>query len=101
MNNKAFTISIALAAMAVFMIYSYITSKEEELKNYYGTPTAVVVAKKDIPMLSEIHENMVEIVSKPKMFLEPGKTTSKKEVEGFIAAVPLRKGEQITINKII
>jgi pilus assembly protein CpaB len=101
MNNKAFTMSIALAALAVFMIYNYIASKEAELKGRYGTPTAVVIAKTNISELAEIHENMVEIISKPKQFLEPGKTTSKQEVVGFIATVPIRKGEQITLNKII
>lgn len=101
MNNKAFTISLALAGIAVFMIYSYISSKEQEYKSRYGSETAVVVAKKDIDELSEIHANMVEIISKPKQFIEPGKTTSKEEVVGFIAAVPVKKGEQITLNKII
>ncbi len=101
MNNKAFTISMALALMAVFMIYSYISSKEQEFKNKYGTETAVVVAKTDIPELTEIHANMIEIVSKPKRYIEPGHTNDKKEVEGFISAVPLRKGEQVTLNKIL
>jgi pilus assembly protein CpaB len=101
MNNKAFTISLALAGLAVFMIYSFITSKEEELKAKYGTETAVVVAKRNIAELAEIHETMIEIVSKPKRFIEPGKTTSKQEVVGFIASVPINKGEQITLNKII
>lgn len=101
MNNKAFTVSLALAAFAVFMIYSLITSKEEEYKTKYGAETAVVVAKKDIREMDEIHANMIEIVSKPKQFVEPGKTTSKEEVAGFIAAVNIRKGEQITLNKIV
>lgn len=101
MNNKAFTISMALAFMAVFMIYSYVTSKEAEIQAKYGTPTAVVVAKRDIPIMEAIHENMIEIIQKPKQFIEPGKTTSKQEVVGFIASVPIRKGEQITLNKII
>jgi len=101
MNNKAFTISLGLAAMAVFMIYSYISSKEQEYKTRYGAETAVVVAKHDIREMDEILGTDIEIVSKPKQFIEPGKTTSKEEVEGFIAAVPLRKGEQITFNKIL
>lgn len=101
MNNKAFTISLMLAGIAVFMIYSYISSKEEEIKSKYGTEVAVVVAKKDIKEMSEIYENMVEIVKKPKSFIEPGKATSKEEVVGFIAMVPIKKGEQITLNKII
>ncbi len=82
------------------MIYSFITSKEEEIKAKYGTETAVVIAKKDIPILGEVHENMIEIVAKPKRFIEPGATRTKDEVKGFIATVPIRAGEQITLNKI-
>lgn len=101
MNNKAFTVSLVLALGAVLMIYSYISSKEQEYKTKYGSETAVVVAKKDIKEMEEIHANSIEIVSMPKQFIEPGKTTSKDEVAGFIASVPIRKGEQITLNKIV
>ncbi|MBI3556586.1 MAG: Flp pilus assembly protein CpaB [Deltaproteobacteria bacterium] len=100
MNNKAFTISMALALMAVFMIYSYITSQEEDLKKKYGGEQKVVVAKKDIQEMYEVTENSIEEVAKPKNFIEPGYTKSKAEVVGFIAMVPIRKGEQITLNKI-
>lgn len=101
MNNKAFTISIALAGLAVFMVYSFITSKEDEIKKQFGDPVTVVVAKRDIGELSEIYENAVEEVPKPRNFLEPGYATSKSDVVAFTAAVPIRKGEQITMNKII
>ncbi len=100
MNNKAFTVSVALALFAVFMVYSFISSKEDEYKTRYGSEMGVVVAKRDIKEMDEIHDNMIEIVSKPKMFIEPGMTKSKEEVSGFIATVPIRKGEQITLNKI-
>ena len=101
MNNKAFTISLTLAGLAVFMIYSYITSKEDELKKTYGDEISVVVAKRDVDEMGMLYENMVDTVPKPKKFLEPGYATTKQDVVGFIAAVPLRKGEQITMNKII
>ena len=101
MNNKAFTVSLALALLAVFMMYSFVTSKENEFKLRYGSETAVVVAKKNIREMDEIHADSIEIVSKPKQFVEPGKATSKEEVVGFIAAVNIRKGEQVTLNKVV
>lgn len=87
--------------MAVFMIYSYITSKEQEIKDKYGTEAPVIVATKNIAEMVEIAPTMIEVVNKPQRFLEPGRATTKKEVEGFIAMVPISKGEQITFNKII
>jgi pilus assembly protein CpaB len=101
MNNKAVTVSLALAAFAVFMIYSWLTSQEEQYKAKYGAETTVVVAKTNIREMEEIHPNMLEIVTKPKQFVEPGKASSKDEVVGFIAAVNIRKGEQVTLNKIV
>lgn len=101
MNNKAFTISLMLALGAAFMVWSYITSTEENFKKKYGDETAVVIAKDKIDELEEITGNKIEIISKPKRYIEPGHTNTKEEVEGFIAAVPIRKGEQITLNKII
>jgi pilus assembly protein CpaB len=101
MNNKAFTISLVLAGLAVFMIYSYISSKEDELKRTYGDEVSVAVAKRSIKEMEVVYENMVDTVVKPKKFVEPGSATSKQEVLGFIATVPIRKGEQVTLNKII
>ncbi|MBI3543150.1 MAG: Flp pilus assembly protein CpaB [Deltaproteobacteria bacterium] len=100
MNNKAFTISLALAGMAVFMIYSYINSQEADMKARYGNEVSIVVAKKDIKEMAEITENMVYVDKRPKSFIEPGTATKKEEVVGFIAMVPITKGEQITLNKL-
>lgn len=101
MNNKAFTISIALAGLAAFMIYNYITSQEQAMKEKYGQETAIVVAKRNIPELAEITESMIEVDKKPKSFVEPGTATKKEEVVGFIAMIPIAKGQQITLNKIV
>lgn len=101
MNNKAFTISLALAAMAVFMIYSYVTSRETELQNKYGDKLPVLVAKKTIRELDEIRPNMFETMEIPRQFREPGFLTNLKDLEGMIAMVTIAKGEQITLNKIV
>ncbi len=101
MNNKAFTVSLLLAATAVFLVHSYTTSKEESYTKTFGNMVPVVVAKKTIKEMDEITKDAIEIVNKPKNYVEPGKTTSKEEVEGFIAAVNIRKGEQVTLNKVI
>lgn len=51
--------------------------------------------------MDEIHADSVEIISKPKQFVEPGRTSTKEEVVGFISSVNIRKGEQVTLNKIV
>lgn len=99
MNNKAFTFSIGLALLATLMVYNYMSSKEEQWQTMYGTPTAVVVAKEDIKELETIDETKIEIVKKPQQYVEPGAQTSKDEVVGFIASVPMKRGEQVTLSK--
>lgn len=101
MNNKAFSLSLVLALLAVFMVYSYIGSKEEEYKTKYGTEVAVVVAKRDIAELEMINDTMIEIINKPKRYVEPGSLTSKEEAADYVTLVPLKKGEQITLTKIV
>src|SRR5579863_3919496 len=102
MNNKAFTISIALAVMAVYMIYSYITSQEQDLREKFGKETTVLVAKKNIQELGEITENNVTTDKRPASFLEPGADKVElKYIIGLIAMVPINKGEQITLNKLM
>ena len=102
MNNKAFTISLALAGMAVFMIYSYITSQEQSLKEKYGIETTVLIAKKNIAEMAEITDNSLTTDKKPQSFVEPGADKIKvQDVVGLIAMVPINKGEQITLNKLM
>lgn len=112
MNNKALTISLLAAVVAIFFVESYVTSIEEEAKKKYGTEILVITARKDIKEMETITETSLEFTLIPKKYLEPAavsvekkeedKETSKalKGVSGTIAVVPIKKGEQLTYNKI-
>lgn len=100
MNSRAFTTSLLLAALAVAMIYSYIESRETELQSDYGIPTPVVVAQEDIKELEIIDDRKVQIITVPKKFLMPGSFRREEDVYNTIAAVPIKKGEQITAPRV-
>ena len=112
MNNKALTLSLLMAVMAVFFVQSYVSSLEEEVSKKFGTEVLVIVAKRDIKEMETINETLVGFKLVPKRFLEPAaisferreedKETAKslKSLTGQIAIVPVKKGEQITFNKI-
>ncbi len=112
MNNKALTLSLFIAGFAVFMVDSYVRSIEDEAKKKFGTEVLVVKAKRDILENETINETLLELTPVPKKFLEPAsvhfekkeqdKETAKsmKALSGSIAIVPIKKGEQITFNKI-
>jgi pilus assembly protein CpaB len=100
MNTKAFTTSLILAALAVMMVLSYISSRETELISEYGDSTPVVVAKEDIKELEVIDDRKVQLKNIPKSFQMPGHFKSVEELYNTIAAVPIKAGEQITAPRV-
>jgi pilus assembly protein CpaB len=100
MNSRAFTTSLLLAGLAVAMIYSYISSRETELQSDYGNQTPVVIAKEDIKELEIIDDRKVQLVNVPSKFQMPGHFTRVEDLYNTIAAVPIKKGEQITIPRV-
>src|SRR5262249_14988078 len=48
MNNRVVTLSLFMAAAAVFMVSSYVNSIEDESRKKFGTEVLVVKAKRDI-----------------------------------------------------
>ncbi len=112
MNNRALTLSLVIAALAVFFVQSYVTSIEDEAKKKFGTEVLVIVARRDIKEMETVNETMLEFKLIPKRFLEPAaislekkeedKETSRtlKGLSGTIATLPVKKGEQVTYNKL-
>ena len=117
MDNRAVTLSIMLALIAVFFVDSYVSSIEDAAKKKFGVEVHVVTAKNDISEMETINETHISLELRPKRFLEPtaiyfenvgkekgktvGEVTQKmKKIEGSIAIVPIKKGEQISYNKI-
>ncbi|NUM89487.1 MAG: hypothetical protein HUU37_09810, partial [Bdellovibrionales bacterium] len=82
MQNRAFTMSLLVAVIAVLMIYSYVESTEESLRTQYGSEVAVVVAKTDIRELDLLDETNLTTVNIPKKFRQEGAGT---KVEDFQA----------------
>ncbi len=112
MNNRALTLSLLMAALAVFFVMSYVSSIEEEASRKFGAEVLVIKAKKDIRELETINETVLSIERIPKRFLEPNaiyfekkeedKETTRglKSMAGTVALVPIKKGEQVTQNKV-
>lgn len=100
MNSRAFTLSLVIAAIAVFMTYSYIESEEKNYLEQYGNPQPVVIAKEDIGELELIDDTKVQIVNVPAKFRMPGHLKRIEEVYNTIATVPIKAGEQITSPRV-
>ena len=112
MNNRAMTLAIFIALFAVFLVSSWVSEVEEKAQKRYGTQVLVAKAKIDIKEAENITESMLYLEAIPKTFLEPSAVSferksddpetqkSLKALAGAVAIVPIRKGEQISYNKI-
>jgi pilus assembly protein CpaB len=114
MNSKAMGLSIVMAGIAVFFVVTSVDSIKEESRNRYGKDVTVLVAKEDIKEMDTVYEKMMEPKVVPSNFVEPtairfsaGTTEESmdfqneiKRLVGNVALVSIKKGEQLTLNKI-
>ena len=100
MNSRAFTLSLVIAGIAMFMVYSFLEGKEAQFIKEYGNSTPVVVAKVDIKELELIDDRKVKVRNIPESFIAPGAFTNVANVFSTIATVPIIKGEQITKPRV-
>ncbi len=100
-DSRTLWISLASGLFAAFLIYSYSQEKKAEYDRQFGSTKAVVIARVDINELQNVDDSMLEIAQKPTDFIEPGAAMDRDSVLGQIAAVPIRRGEQILLNKLL
>lgn len=97
---RPFFISAFLAGIAVLLAYLYLNDKEQLLVDQ-STATQVVVATQDINSMAVIDSNMLKLDQVPKRYIQPGAQSDIKSIEGMIAAVPIKQGEQIVDTKLL
>jgi pilus assembly protein CpaB len=112
MNNRTLGLAALVTILGLFLVNSYVDRIEDEATKKYGSKVQVIKAKVDVKEQDTLTDKMLTFDSVPKRFIEPaaiffeGDPDEKseqrkiKELIGTIAIVPIRKGEQITYNKI-
>ncbi len=100
-ESRNLWISLGAGVFATFMLYSYSQEKKAELEKQAGDKIRVVVAKEDIREMDSIYDNVLEIVEKNKSDAEPESFTSIPDVIGAVAAIPIKKGQYVTKNKVL
>lgn len=100
MNSRAFTLSLVIAGIAVFMVQSYIEGRETQFRSRYGDLRQVVIAKTDIKEMETIDDRKVQITTVPGSYLMPGAFTKVEDLYNTIASTPIKKGEQITSPRV-
>lgn len=100
-ESRNLWISLGAGIFATFMLYSYSQEKKAELEKSVGDKIKVVVAKEDIREMDSIYDNVLEVVEKNKVDVEPDSYTAVPDVVGGVAAIPIKKGQTITKNKVL
>lgn len=100
-ESKNLWISLGAGIFATFMLYTYSQEKKAEVDRQLGAKVRVVVAKQDIPDLDTIYDNVLEVVEKYKTEVEPDAYAEIPDVVGTVAAIPIKKGQTLTKNKVL
>lgn len=100
-QSRNLWISIGAGVFATFMLYSYSQEKKAEVDKQLGEKIRVVVAKDDIREMDSIFDTALEIKEKLRSEVEPDAYRDIGDLIGTVAAIPIKKGQTITKNKIL
>lgn len=100
-ESRNLWISLGAAVFATFMLYSYSQEKKADLEKFAGDKIRVVVAKKDIGNMDTVYDDALEYEEKFKSEVEPDAYTSIPDVVGNVAAIPIKKKQTLTKNKVL
>jgi pilus assembly protein CpaB len=101
-----------MGVLAAFFVYSYVNELEENAVKKFGQTSFVLVASQEIKEMATLEEKMFSLVQVPQKFREPtaiffaqskedlSVARDLKQFAGMVALVAIKKGEQITYNKI-
>jgi pilus assembly protein CpaB len=100
MNRRAFTLSLVIAFISMFMVHSYMEGQKKIYIQKYGNSVTVIQANEDIKAFDIINDRNVVATSVPQAFKSPGSFSKVEEIQNTIALVPILKGEQITKPRV-
>lgn len=100
-ESRNLWISIGAGIFATFMLYSYSQEKKAALEQAVGDKVKVVIAVEDINEMDTIYDNVLKVVEKSREEAEPDYYNDIPSVVGGVAAIPIKKGQTITKNKVL
>ncbi|WP_045211608.1 Flp pilus assembly protein CpaB [Desulfonatronovibrio magnus] len=93
-NTKALLISLLVAVFAVIMLMNYISSRERAILEL-ATPVQVVAALRDMPEGTRVEPGMIELVTVPQKYVQPGAFNDIQRVVNRSVNVPVLRGTQV------
>lgn len=102
-------IGIVLALLAIALIKNYtdqqrqaiIKEANKRLEKIRAEQVPVLLAKKDMPKGTSIDQDSFEVAIASIQQVQPQAVSSLDRIAGMVTAIPISRGEQITLNKLI
>ncbi len=98
--KKKMAISLVIAIVSFAGIFLYIQMREKELL-FQNEMLEVLIAKRNIPLYTQIDETYVDVTEVPRAYQQPGALTHLQDAIGQIASSPIMAGEQLLGTKIL
>lgn len=100
-QTRTLWLSVICALGAIFLLYSWSQEKQTELTKKFGATKRVVIASKDIAQMETIDESVLSYEDRPVDFIQPDAVSEPEAAVGQVAAVPIKKGEQLLQTKLL
>lgn len=105
MEKKGVLLPLLIALGAAFIYWMVLTSKEMALSSSLEK-TQVIVARTDLPARTVLKEDLVELLSLPKKYMqsdayEVRSGADMKLVSNLVTAIRIPKGNQVTTSALI
>jgi len=108
-KNINLIIGVGLAVLAIILLNMYMSAEKEKvadnlkkaISQEYENLTSIMVAKEDIAPGTVVTPDMLRTEVVPEQYIQPQAVTSLDRIAGMRAAVPIKKGEQITLSKLL
>jgi pilus assembly protein CpaB len=100
-DSRTLWLSVGIALFAVFLLYSWSQEQKAEVSRKFGATERVVIASQDIAEMETLDESKLEVVDMPTQFMQPDHLKEPEGAIGQVAAVPIKKGEQVLGTKLL
>lgn len=100
-NKRAFMISVVCLLISIILIAAYVRVKRYEMTKEFGDEVNVVVATRDILEYQTIQPDRVRTTTVFKNYKQPQTVQDVNDVVGKATYMPIAKGEQITLTKLV
>jgi pilus assembly protein CpaB len=100
-ETRTLWISVGAALFAIFLLYSWSQEQKTQMARKFGATKRVVIAKEDIAEMETIDESKLDYIDQPQEFIQPAAVGEAESAIGQVAAVPIKKGEQLLQTKLL